>query len=61
MAAARILIIQGHPDPSGEHFCHALADSYGGAATAGCHEVKTKGGRRERWLAALARLGRRGG
>jgi len=39
MAAARILIIQGHPDPSGRHFCHALADSYGGAA-AGSHEVR---------------------
>ena len=28
MAASRILIIQGHPDPRGDHFCHALADSY---------------------------------
>jgi len=23
-----ILIVQGHPDPSGGHFCHALADAY---------------------------------
>jgi len=40
MAAARILIIQGHPDPSGRHFCHALADSYGRAATDGSREVR---------------------
>ena len=24
----RIVIIQGHPDPSGRHLCHALADAY---------------------------------
>jgi putative NADPH-quinone reductase len=24
----RILVIQGHPDPRGNHFCHALADAY---------------------------------
>lgn len=24
----RILIIQGHPDSSEAHFCHALAQSY---------------------------------
>lgn len=36
----RILIIQGHPDPAGGHFCHALAESYlEGAATAG-HEMR---------------------
>ena len=40
MEAARILIIQGHPDPAGQHFCHALADSYGGAATAAAREVR---------------------
>ena len=40
MAASRILIIQGHPDPLGQHFCHALADSYGGAATAAAHDVR---------------------
>jgi len=47
MTASRILIIQGHPDPAGGHFCHALADSYGGAATAAAHDV--------RWL-DIARL-----
>jgi len=40
MAATRILIIQGHPDPAGGHFCHALAESYGNAATAASHEVR---------------------
>lgn len=24
----RILVIQGHPDPAGGHFCHALAQAY---------------------------------
>ncbi|KAB2920714.1 MAG: NAD(P)H-dependent oxidoreductase [Hyphomicrobiaceae bacterium] len=34
--AQRITIIQGHPDPSGNRFCHALADAYAaGAAAAG--------------------------
>ncbi len=23
-----IVIIQGHPDPQGKHFCHALAKAY---------------------------------
>lgn len=32
----RILVIQGHPDPEGQHFCHALAEAYAaGAAQAG--------------------------
>jgi putative NADPH-quinone reductase len=36
----RILIIQGHPDPAGGHFGHALADAYAeGAASAG-HELR---------------------
>ena len=26
--AQRIVIIQGHPDPAGGHFCHALAEAY---------------------------------
>jgi putative NADPH-quinone reductase len=35
----RIVLIQGHPDRSGGHFCHALADRYvSGARTAG-HRV----------------------
>jgi putative NADPH-quinone reductase len=38
--SARIAIIQGHPDPQGGHFGHALAEAYAqGAAEAG-HEVK---------------------
>jgi putative NADPH-quinone reductase len=36
----RILIIQGHPDPAGGHFCHALADAYAAGARAGGHEVQ---------------------
>ena len=36
----RLAIIQGHPDPAGNHFCHALAQAYReGAETAG-HEVR---------------------
>lgn len=32
----RILIIQGHPEATGSHFCHALADAYArGAEAAG--------------------------
>lgn len=38
--AKKIVIIQGHPDPGGKRFCHALADTYAeGAETAG-HQVK---------------------
>jgi putative NADPH-quinone reductase len=34
-----IVIVQGHPDPAGNHLCHALADAYAkGAADAG-HRV----------------------
>jgi putative NADPH-quinone reductase len=34
-----VAILQGHPDPKGGHFCHALAEAYSkGAAEAG-HEV----------------------
>jgi putative NADPH-quinone reductase len=28
----RIAIIQGHPDPNGRHFCHALAEAYAAGA-----------------------------
>ncbi len=36
----KITIIQGHPDPAGGHFGHALADAYAvGAAEAG-HDVR---------------------
>jgi putative NADPH-quinone reductase len=37
----RILILQGHPDPSAVHFGHALADAYGRGAGAGGHVVET--------------------
>ena len=37
----RIALIQGHPDPAGGHFCHALAEAYAEAARAAGHEVKT--------------------
>ena len=41
MATARIVLIQGHPDASAPHLCHALAGAYArGAAEAG-HEVRT--------------------
>ena len=36
----RILILQGHPDASTRHFCHALAESYADAARAASHEVR---------------------
>jgi putative NADPH-quinone reductase len=36
----RIAIIQGHPDPAGHHFCHALADAYAQGAQAAGHEVQ---------------------
>jgi putative NADPH-quinone reductase len=38
--AKRIAIIQGHPDPDGDHFCHALADAYAQGARAAGHEVR---------------------
>ncbi len=34
-----ILIIQGHPDESASHFCHALADSYREGAESAGHSV----------------------
>ncbi len=37
---SRILLIQGHPDPAGGHFCHALADAYAAAAEAAGREVR---------------------
>ncbi|WP_018954018.1 NAD(P)H-dependent oxidoreductase [Thioalkalivibrio sulfidiphilus] len=36
----RILIIQGHPDPEGVHYGHALAEAYAGAAREAGHEVE---------------------
>lgn len=35
----RIAIIQGHPDASIRHFCHALADEYAKGAEDGGHDV----------------------
>lgn len=36
-----ILIIQGHPDPAGRHYGHALAEAYAAGAIEGGHEVRT--------------------
>jgi putative NADPH-quinone reductase len=38
--AQRITIIQGHPDPAGKRFCHALADAYAAGAEAAAREVR---------------------
>ncbi|MCP4329141.1 MAG: NAD(P)H-dependent oxidoreductase [Alphaproteobacteria bacterium] len=35
-----IAIIQGHPDPSGTHFCHALAEAYADGASSAGHDVE---------------------
>jgi putative NADPH-quinone reductase len=37
----RIAIIQGHPDPSAQHFGNALAQAYDDGARAAGHEVKS--------------------
>ena len=36
----RVLIIQGHPDSSGSHLCHALAEVYGQGARIAGHSVR---------------------
>ena len=36
----RITIIQSHPDPSGKHFGHALAEAYLHGATEAGHEIR---------------------
>jgi putative NADPH-quinone reductase len=41
MHRRRILIIQGHPDPSGERYGRALAQSYAAGAAEAAHEVRT--------------------
>lgn len=41
MAHRRITLIQGHPDPSGSHLCHALAKAYADGATMAGHELRT--------------------
>ncbi len=38
---AKILVIDGHPDPDGTRFVHALAAAYAAAARDAGHEVKT--------------------
>ncbi|WP_346892174.1 NAD(P)H-dependent oxidoreductase [uncultured Roseibium sp.] len=35
----KILVIDGHPDPESDHFCHALAQSYRQGAESGGHIV----------------------
>lgn len=37
----KILVIQGHPDPAGGHFGHALAEVYAEAAREAGHEVES--------------------
>lgn len=37
----RIIIIDGHPDPAKERFCHALAAAYAAGATQSGHDVRT--------------------
>jgi putative NADPH-quinone reductase len=39
-APARIAIVQGHPDPRGGHFNHALEEAYAIGARAAGHEVR---------------------
>ena len=36
----RIVVLQGHPDPAGGHFGHALADAYERGAREAGHEVR---------------------
>lgn len=40
MDIRRILVIQGHPDPAGRHFGHALADAYTDGAAGAGHSVR---------------------
>lgn len=36
----RILLVQGHPDPSRRHLCHTLEDAYADAAVIAGHEIR---------------------
>jgi putative NADPH-quinone reductase len=36
----KILLIQGHPDSSQQHFCHALEEAYARGAIENGHEIK---------------------
>jgi putative NADPH-quinone reductase len=38
--STQVLLIQGHPDPAGGHFCHALAQAYADGAREAGHEVR---------------------
>lgn len=38
---SHVLIVQGHPDCTRGHLCHALADAYADGARAGGHLVDT--------------------
>ena len=38
--AKHIVMIQGHPDSTERHFCHALADEYAKGAEDGGHEIR---------------------
>ena len=40
MTPQRIVLIQGHPDASAPHLCHALAQAYARGATGAGHEVR---------------------
>lgn len=40
MAAKQIVIIQGHPDPAGNRFCHALANAYLNGAKPSGHSIQ---------------------
>jgi putative NADPH-quinone reductase len=40
MVPRRLAIIQGHPDPAGNHLLHAMADAYAEAAVTAGHEVR---------------------
>lgn len=37
---ARVVVIQGHPDPDRRHYAHALADAYADGARSTGHEVR---------------------
>jgi putative NADPH-quinone reductase len=40
MTEKKILILQGHPNPAGNRFCHALADAYKRGAESSGHPVQ---------------------
>jgi putative NADPH-quinone reductase len=38
--AKTIVIMQGHPDPAGNHLCHALAEAYASGAREAGHGIE---------------------